>query len=47
VDLVALKPACPVTGHTLSVLALVQAPDSIPIVFDVVTDPVGSGIIAS
>jgi putative ABC transport system substrate-binding protein len=46
-QLVALNPEVLVAGSTPTALALAHASDSIPIVITAVSDPVGSGLIAS
>jgi putative tryptophan/tyrosine transport system substrate-binding protein len=46
-ELIALKPAVIVSGSTTLTVALKRATDSIPIVANALTDPVGLGLIAS
>src|SRR5262245_19999628 len=46
-DLVALQPELIVTDGTLNTAALLQQTRTIPIIFAVVADPVGSGLVAS
>ncbi len=46
-DLVPLRPMCIYTTGTPSTAALKRATSSIPIVFAIVADPVGDGLVAS
>jgi putative ABC transport system substrate-binding protein len=46
-ELVALAPDLILSSGTVSTAALLQQTDTIPVVFAVVVDPVGSGFIAS